>query len=64
MIPRKNSPKPQIDLFRLPFVNLLDLFHKLCNLSELLDWQIDTFQSDTQLKVHQAKLMKQVGYTE
>jgi len=39
MKPRQNSPKPQTDLFRQPLVNLLDLRHELCKLSELIDWQ-------------------------
>lgn len=39
MKPRQNSPKPQSDLFRQPLVNLLDLRHELCKLSELIDWQ-------------------------
>ena len=39
MKPRQNSPKPQTDLFLQPLVNLLDLRHELCKLSELIDWQ-------------------------
>ena len=38
MRPKERMKTPQSDLFRLKWVNLIDLRHELCQLGEKINW--------------------------